>query len=188
MDKNCLYGPIGAFVDKFGKGHLYGRILQSHKDGTHVVTLGEFVDVPTKVNTFDCQCIIMHSSLIEKYHLRFDENLLFDLYVEDFCIHAFEKYQIASKVLQVNCQHWSRGVLQKRFFEKHAYLQDKYKGSRYAYISTACSKKCIGGTFYFHLLHALRRFLYSEKTDRDGYKRIKIFKVQIPFLKIKKMR
>ena len=56
-----------------------------------IVRLGRRVKTGIKVQTFDCQCLIIHSSLINRYKLRFDENLTFDLYVEDFCANANEK-------------------------------------------------------------------------------------------------
>ena len=80
------------------------------------------------VDTFDCQCLIVHSTLIGKYSLRFDPSFSFDLYVEDFCINSFEKYGIVSKVLPMKCRHWSHGKLTDRFYSSKSYLGGKYSG------------------------------------------------------------
>ena len=54
------------------------------------------------VDTVDCQCLIVHSDLIKKYHLRFDEHLQFHFYAEEFCIMASEKYNIPSYALSID--------------------------------------------------------------------------------------
>ena len=58
--------------------------------------------------------------------LRFDERLSFDLYVEDFCVSAFEEYGIESRILPLECRHYSLGTIGQRFYESLSYLREKY--------------------------------------------------------------
>lgn len=186
LDKGCLYGPIGA---PFAKKALvssvaWGQIEQSDKKGTQLQRCGRCNDQLPEVGTFDCQCLIVHSSLIQKHHLRFDENLYFDLYVEDFCINARENYNISSKVLQLNCHHWSLGNAGERFYEKLDYLRGKYKNARYFYISTVgCSKitkgvrldkyKILGKAIY------LSKYIFQIKKTKSNNLIIKVFRIPI---------
>ncbi len=129
VDKSIIYGPIG--------GELYpGRILwkarvkgfeeQCAKDGSNLRVVGGDPGNNRTVDTVDCQCLIVHSSLVEKYHLRFDEQLSFDFYTEDFSANAFIRHGIKTEVLPMKCRHWSDGSIQKRFFDQKAYLDQKY--------------------------------------------------------------
>lgn len=135
-DKGCLYGVIGTvFVPKKNKYLLrsLGYVKNSDKKGENVRFYGRSCPVFTQVDTFDCQCLVVHSSLIAAHTLRFDENLHFDLYVEDFCINAREKYGILSKILNIKCQHYSFGSIEQRFYDNFAYLQEKYKNACRSY-------------------------------------------------------
>ena len=130
LDKNVLYGPIGVRTDVrwflLHTWRLIGQIIESNKDGSHARTVGTSAPTGTPVETFDCQCVIVHSDLIKKTGLRFDENLSFDLYVEDFCINAKENHDIPSHILSVKCQHWSSGNVSERYYHQEAYLNKKY--------------------------------------------------------------
>jgi 2-polyprenyl-3-methyl-5-hydroxy-6-metoxy-1,4-benzoquinol methylase len=82
------------------------------------------------VDTLDCQCAIVHSSLVEKYNLCFDENLKFDLYIEDFCINAKINHDIESNILNINCCHHSIiDNMDERpsYFKMLKYFNKKYK-------------------------------------------------------------
>lgn len=133
-DKNSIYGPIGGVLKKrfhplfleVWEGVFYGRILESEKDGSGVRELGASVNVGMHVETLDCQCVIVHSSLFAKYRLRFDEKLSFDLYVEDFCMSARLEYAVLTRILAMKCQHYSRGCIAPRFFAQLEYLRKKY--------------------------------------------------------------
>lgn len=142
LPRTYLYGPIGARLLKAGKKyHRFniGRCEQSERDGSrHKIEQGIFRQGPA--DTFDCQCLIVHSSLIRKYGLRFDDRLTFDLYVEDFCINAREKFGIQSIVLKIKCQHYSYGNITERFMR----LKD-YVGSKYSGIYTTIAGGCIIG-------------------------------------------
>ncbi|MCQ2966099.1 MAG: hypothetical protein MJ250_05105 [Alphaproteobacteria bacterium] len=180
LDKNALYGPIGVTFGKFWKlATTKGEITQSDKDGNDISKQGHFVHTNEVVGTFDCQCLIVHSSLIKKYNLRFDENLLFDLYVEDFCINAREKYDICSKVLQMECQHYSEGNITDRFYKQLKYLRNKYKNVKAIYCTianaSAISRPLLFSSYVF--IRKVCRFFYQSKITRKGNKLIKIFKL-----------
>ena len=129
LDKNALWGPIGASTKvRFGVYHqwnLVGQVEQSDKDGSNLFVHGTATPLGTKVETFDCQCLIVHSSLIARHNLRFDEHLTFDLYVEDFCMAAAKK-GVASRILPIKAQHWSGGNVLSRYAVQEAYINKKY--------------------------------------------------------------
>lgn len=133
-DKNSIYGPIGGILKKrfhplfleVWEGSFCGSILESEKDGSSVCEVGESVSIGTQVETLDCQCVIVHSSLFAKYGLKFDEKLSFDLYVEDFSMSAWLNYAVPTQILSMKCQHYSRGCIAPRFFAQLEYLRKKY--------------------------------------------------------------
>lgn len=148
LDKDCLYGPIGkvAHTGIFKLQTNIGQIENCNRDGSNLQIIGLSNYNLKRASTFDCQCLIVHSSLIQKYKLRFDENLFFDLYVEDFCINAREIWGVSSRILQLHCRHWSWGKLSDSFIKKYSYLQMKYSKSKEYYTST-CSNEIIGNNF-----------------------------------------
>lgn len=141
LSQDALYGPIGSRLSCrqpfFPPGGLWecellGRIDQSDKDGQNLRTMGTAVEAKTVVDTLDCQCLILHSSLVSRYQLRFDEKLSFDLYVEDFCATAYSKHGIQTRIVPFKCQHWSGGTIAKRFMEQRDYLRKKYPNNEFA--------------------------------------------------------
>lgn len=130
LSTDCIYGPIGSASIVTSRNvyrYTRGFCRQSDRNGRRVVTCKGLMPDGV-VDTFDCQCIIVHSSLVQRYSLRFDEHFTFDLYVEDFCIGAYERYGIISKILPINCQHWSYGNITDRFYKLKVYLDTKYNG------------------------------------------------------------
>lgn len=129
LDPNAIWGVIGAVTRvRLGFYHqwlLLGQITECNKDGSNEHLLGEKVALGTPVETFDCQCLIVHSSLIRRFDLSFDEHLTFDLYVEDFCMAAAAK-GVAARILPLACRHWSNGKTQPRYYVQEAYLAKKY--------------------------------------------------------------
>jgi len=165
LDSTKLYGPIGA---KLEHAHAWllggvptqqnlGSELESNKDGSALHQSGIAVPAHTIVDTFDCQCLIVHSSLIKKHNLRFDEKLTFDLYVEAFCADAFVRHGITSELLQFKCHHWSYGKVCERYFKALQHLDRKYP--RYEFPSTVGYTFGAGRTFMRRRQRALRRFL-----------------------------
>ncbi len=141
LQKDAIYGPIGSRLAKrssvFIPGGLWqtelvGEITESDKSGNEAHKLGMPVAENTIVDTLDCQCLIMHSSLIAQFKLRFDTNLSFDLYVEDFCASAKLNHGILSRIIPLQCRHWSRGSIADRFHLQRDYLFRKYPKSEFA--------------------------------------------------------
>ncbi len=140
LDKTFLWGPVGAkigYIDTFFYNELKGTIFQECRDGSETNRLaGKVITGDEKVDTFDCQCLIAHSSLINKYKLRFDECLQWDLYVEDFCISAHIKHGIESRIVVMDCCHCSDAGftlrLPRTYWQSKEYLDKKYKGNLFA--------------------------------------------------------
>jgi hypothetical protein len=133
--KENLYGPIGVSTKKVAgclfKWQLLGTIEETAKDGSSIQYVGHDVPLYTPVETFDCQCLIVHSSVIFNTRLRFDPQLSFDLYVEDFCIQAKECHNIPSCILPLKCKHWSHGKVGERYHQQERYLKAKYSNCCY---------------------------------------------------------
>lgn len=156
LSPDAIYGVCGAFYnEKNNTKYLYGQIIQSRRDGSNRIKWG----VPLHrlggvlgqggqktVDTVDCQCLIVHSSLIKKYGLRFDENLMFDFYTEEFSIGAREKYDIKTKVVQTKCHHYSHGNPAAPFFAAVDYVAQKYADSCRLYGATCTSALIKGKT------------------------------------------
>ena len=141
LDQRCVYGTFGVNFENQKVVIGYGRHICSNKDGSDPVEVGVEIHDPVKVQTLDCQCIMVHTSLLAKYPaLRFDENLIFDLYAEDFSINALERYGITVKVVPLRFQHYSHGNLTERYYEGLRYLASKYSD-----VAVAGSCSFIGG-------------------------------------------
>jgi len=147
LNKKHIYGAVGYKTYKgiffgrkdryksFGiKSHfgistrtmiLWGQILQGNND-FNFVTIGRKAFFPKTVDAIDCCCIMLHSSLINKYKLRFDENLKFHMYVEEFCYKARKQYKIKVKVVQMKCFHMGSGSYNEEFANSAQYLKDKF--------------------------------------------------------------
>lgn len=135
LDKDKLWGPIGVFVEECKNSdfvHLFGEVKHSLKDGSAVRTV-HGLEPSARVDCFDCQCLIVYSALVRKYGLRFDENLKFDMYVEDFCVNAYEKYGIISQTVKIECTHFSKGDINTRFHNSLDYVREKYKDGKKRY-------------------------------------------------------
>lgn len=163
LDKTALYGPIGAktsirYFGLFYVWQLLGQITESNKDGSNPRLIGTSVPSGTTIETFDCQCLIVHSALIKKTGLRFDEHLSFDLYIEDFCIQAKEKHNVASCILPFNCQHWSSGNVKERYYQQEKYLNAKYQNCCY----TGTSSYSIGRPRLFRRLNGLLKNIIKK--------------------------
>ena len=144
--RDTLWGPIGAATRvRFGIYHqwrLLGQVEECGKDGSNIHSIGEAVSRGAQVDTFDCQCLIVHSSLVQRLGLRFDEALSFDLYVEEFCMAAHEMGGVVSCILPLKCRHWSGGNVQPRYYEQEALVNAKYPNACY----TGTSSWILGGS------------------------------------------
>lgn len=161
LDCEALWGPIGAATEPrlgvYWQWQLRGQVEECKKDGTGARKVGAPVPQGTEVDTFDCQCLIVHSTLVRRLNLRFDEHLSFDLYVEDFCIAAREAGDVRSRILPLSACHWSGGCVQQRYYEQEAYLNAKYPNACY----TGTSSWTIGGKipFFWRLTVAIKHMM-----------------------------
>lgn len=136
LDKNFVYGVIGpktikeVKTEKLGKSFTYsilcGQIMQG-KNNFDFKEFGYPVKAPETVDAIDCCCIIMHSTLINQYNLRFDEKLKFHMYAEELCYRAKHDYGIETKVIPMKCFHMGTGKLDEKFQESVKYLKEKFK-------------------------------------------------------------
>lgn len=147
LGENKIYGPIGVFLQhRMIRDYIVpvGCIQMCMKDGSKLILTGRHAMKRGRVDTLDCQCVIVHSSLIHKYNLRFDENLLYDMYVEDFCASAHEKYGIITEVYPIKCTHFSYGVLGQSLFNSLKYVRAKFRTSYKGYVTTVGDKTTWG--------------------------------------------
>ena len=130
LDHLSLHGVVGAAkrgLAGFAMQVIYGNMVGCRRDGKgEEWCVGKHIEKTTEVETFDCCCMMVHSSLIAKYGLRFDEHLLFDMYVEDFCASVKVKYGIRSYVHPVKCCHHSGSLATERLYRHLPYLKKKY--------------------------------------------------------------
>lgn len=134
LDKTKMYSPFGFNLFKKSENEFIketiGDIYDCTRDGKNPRHLTMMNDGGRKVDLPDCMCFIVHSSLVAKYNLRFDEKCKFDLYVEDFSINANIKHNIDTVFLKLKCNHWSQlKDIQERpnYFPVLDYVLDKYK-------------------------------------------------------------
>ncbi len=102
---------------------FYGQIRQG-KEGQETL-IGQHIAAPHLVDTVDECCLIVHSSLIRKFNLRFDPVFDFHLYSADFSLSA-RKHSISTCAVQINCRHISPGNVNQLFWEKYQLLLKKY--------------------------------------------------------------
>ena len=143
LNKNNIYGAIGTAtsfrpiraIKKFlmkkpddysaVKRIFLGQISQCQRD-SDLKPFGKKIFFERTVSSVDCCCLIVHSSLVNKYNLRFDENLNWHLYAEDFCINAKIAHNITSKVAQFDCFHLGEGKLNDDFHTCAKYVKNKH--------------------------------------------------------------
>jgi hypothetical protein len=191
LDKTSLHGPVGVRV--VGRKRIVlGQIKNSSKDGSDLRWVGNAFRTGGMLGTFDCQCVIVHSSLILKTGLRFDPELTFDFYVEELCMQAREKHGVLSRVFALKCQHYSFGNLQPRFFKAVEYVRQKYPNLKRCYSSTA-TKVLIGKTNIFDIFFiekelanlVLMRQVYHSKITRSNHRLVKILKIPVCHSKVR---
>lgn len=181
LDKGVIYGVFGAKLRVPG----VGLQIDSNKDGSDMSFRGSPVSKPTTVDTIDCACLIVHSSLVVKYGLRFDENLTYDLYTEDFGIAAQERYGIVTKVLPIRSHHYSYGNVVQRFHDQLKYLNEKYADVSRVYVTTTCY--AIGNAARLPsvttLINSKRRiplrWLFYKKVSHKGKLVIKVLGIPV---------
>ena len=148
LDTQALYGPLGMqrkpCLAGITRGTAYGQL----RSGPYLI--GKRTAKPVRVDTLDCCCIIVHSSLLKKQPIRFDNRFDFHLYAEDFCLQA-QKLQIPVYALQMACIHYSNGTLGPAFFNKYELLIKKFPDSPFV-------------TMCVHLRFGKKAFIPSRRT------------------------
>ena len=175
--KDNIYGPIGAKIKELKsgifpetKGFLY---IESDNNFYMVsdITSEKLTDL--NVDTIDDTALVVHSSLINKYNLRFDTNLKCDLYSEDFCINANKNYGVDSFVFCLkSISHLNMDFIKFPISYKYSldYLKYKYDNELYASINSI-----IGGKF--HLKAKSKDILiYNIRKNLKNYDSKKIIK------------
>lgn len=142
-DPDTIFGPVGAaprrgfavfmsidevrpFRLKTGfplRSVTVGRIFEDGKHKRKYV--GKKINKPTAVETLDCCCFAVNSESIRRHGLRFDENLEWHLYSEDFSLSAREKFGIETFAVALDCVHHSGGNFDPSFAGSLAYLKQK---------------------------------------------------------------
>ena len=164
LPKNHIYGPIGVYLDE--KKHssfkyIIGNIVHGGKEGETPSQLrGAWPS--GRVDCLDCQCLIVHSSLVKEYGLRFDPALEFDMYGEDFCAGAHFKHGIHTIVVPIPCHHHSKGVIGDRFRKSLEYMRNKYDGSPKRYMSIVGRQSYFGGSGPVRHIHTLSHSVFSK--------------------------
>lgn len=179
LDKTCIYGPIGAILHKNEDGTLTreyrGQCFERMRDGSNLRQQRcKIIESGALVDTLDCQCLIVHSTLVNKNTLRFDEELGFNLYVEDFCIKAKEVFSIESRIINLNCCHWNQADSmdgREDYFVDLNYCNKKYPDKIYAGVVTLIGS---GSNKFTKFKNILPEILKMEKTDNS---RSTIYKV-----------
>jgi SAM-dependent methyltransferase len=130
LPKDRIYGVIGTtlvtkgnyfFLGMPGKSDVRvkrGRIRSVETRGlVKCVTAldargfcGEQVEEPVRVDTVDCCCLIVHSSLIREHNLRFDEQFGWHLYSEEFSLTAKQEHGVETWVAPILAGHYGYGL------------------------------------------------------------------------------
>ncbi len=162
INTSSIYGPCGAcrykWLNLFTRSKLTGQIYASPKDGSHECLIGQKAPNETLIDTLDCCAILIHSSLIKTYNLRFDEKLSFDLYAEDFSINAFLSKRIPTRILNIICCHHSMPTtLPTSYLNALSYINKKYAAFSFAGTCT-CIGNCLLSKIYCTPLIHIKRF------------------------------
>lgn len=144
LDARHIYGPIGAFLEssppqyhltisrrawrlpklvrylhyspgvagEVGCNPMHETIKGSGK-------CGQPISKPTPVDTLDCCCLIVHSSLIRKHSLKFDNLFGRHLYSEDFSLVAKQQAGIKTLAIDFKCSHLSGTTGLDQSFKDH---------------------------------------------------------------------
>lgn len=170
LDPSCIYGPVGVFVEERRRADVIvmrGSVIQSTKNGRKQITING-KDPSGRVDTFDCQCMIVHSSLVRKHGLRFDPKLGFDMYVEDFCVSAYEKAGIESRAVPIKCHHHSAGSISSSFLGSLEYVRRKWAVSKKRYATIVGHLNTFGGDSrkkvykWKRIPHIMLRYKFSK--------------------------
>jgi len=162
LPMNIIYGVTGTRLEKLHRyvylgpsrkhgltlqaGHHYGRrhlgMIKCRLEIAEAQICGAPVEDTAVVDTVDACCLIVHSSLIRRYHLRFDPLLAWHFYSEDFSLNARRSHGIETRVVQMDCGHYGYGRMDEDFYQSKGYLVKKYRGMLF---SSTCFVHPIAG-------------------------------------------
>ena len=147
LDPEKIYGVIGVSLEE-GRWRdllvIKGAVQQCGKDGGDPKEI-RGRDASGRVDTVDCQCLIVHSSLVARLGLRFDERFAFDMYAEDFCVAAFEQADVVTEVFPLACRHHSGGHTSRGFRPALRLVRAKYRTAKKRYASIVGHHSTFGG-------------------------------------------
>lgn len=147
LNPSFIYGPVGIYLQRRRRSDYLirkGAVCQCAKDGSGMQRI-RFSVRSGRVDTLDCQCIIVHSDLLVSNGLRFDENLHFDMYAEDFCVSAYLNKNVITKVADIPCIHYSKGTISSGFRSSLEYVRAKYEGSAKRFATIVGYNTAFGG-------------------------------------------
>ncbi len=146
VSKDAIYGVVGADLVRdpnaaAGSGESPLRIVTRGQVAcsTELVASGLCGDPVTQVEpatTVDCCCIILHTSLVRRHSLRFDESYDWHFYSEELSLRAFRQWGICTFVLPVRSGHYGLGSTHGDFQKFAEQLSAQY-GERF--VSTCSS-------------------------------------------------
>lgn len=136
-DKDQLLGPVGAVLKEINGQPLsvFACFNDSQRrDGSYFQggpCNQKLMGDEREVDTFDSCCLVVHSSLVQRCHLRFDESIVLDFIVEDFCANARLNHGIKSKLIELCGIHHTNSTgmpdtQSQRFYDTQAYIAQKY--------------------------------------------------------------
>lgn len=131
--RDNLYGVVGAGLSPRPEGHG-GVAAMARPDGSRLEykargqvlcspqliasgICGIPVDGMVPVQTVDCCCIIVHSSLVRRLGLRFDESFEWHFYAEELSLRAFRQWGVRTFVLPIRSGHYGLGAMNDAFYE-----------------------------------------------------------------------
>ncbi len=100
------------------------------------------------VETVDCCCIIIHSSLIKRHGLRFAPEFTWHFYSEELSLRARRQHGITTRVVQLECGHFGSANIDDEFFKLAERLVATY--GAYGFASTCYEPPHSGGMARFN--------------------------------------
>ncbi len=152
VDPNTLLGPSGAIVRHYaGKAR---SIFVCHCDCQARQGAGfqggpinlQLLDDAQQVDTLDSCCLVVHSSLIEHYQLRFDPNIVLDFVVEELCAHALSQHGIKTKLIALKGIHHTNSTGDPNAQSERFYRTRDYVAAKYPDLCLAGTCSIVGGT------------------------------------------
>jgi hypothetical protein len=130
--RDRIYGVVGANLvpapgnGQAGKAYRMVGCVQCSPKLIASGWCGEPIREMTPAKTLDCCCIIVHSSLVQRYRLRFNPRYEWHFYSEEFSLRAFRDHGIETWVLPLRSGHYGLGATNAAFFECRLALYAEY--------------------------------------------------------------